>query len=114
MKRFPCPSVDKIVKVMKKKRYKVFENLKGHDLNLVGIRTSSIEANTFDDWLTVFYKFDNVWNSFAFPATTDPGTFYRKEPLNVKGTAVMKPGQYRGAYKIGLLGDTRRWSRRRR
>ena len=102
MKRFPCPSVDKIVKVIKKKGYKVFESPKGHDLNLVGIRTSSVEANMFDDWLTVFYKFDNVWNFFAFPATTDPGTFYRKEPLNVKGTAVMKPGQYRGAYKIGL------------
>ena len=65
MKRFPCPSVDKIVKVIKKK---------GYDLNLVGIRTSSIEANMFDDWLTVFYKFDDVWNFFAFPATTDPGS----------------------------------------
>ncbi|TDI83094.1 MAG: hypothetical protein E2O76_13375 [Caldithrix sp.] len=86
---------------MQGKGYRVFENRKGHDLNLVGIRTSSVDANTFNDWVTAFYIFNDDWNFFAFPATTDPGTFYRKEPLNVKGTAVMKPGQYRGAYKIG-------------
>lgn len=48
-----------------------------------------------------FYFFDDNWNYFAFPATTDPGTFYRKNPLNVKGTAVLKPGQYRSVYKVG-------------
>lgn len=42
-----------------------------------------------------------MWNYFVFPATTDPGTFYRENPLSVKGTAIMKPGQYRGAYMIG-------------
>ena len=98
---FLCPDVNSIIKVMEKKKYKVFKNSKGHDLNIVGIRSSSIDANTFNDWITVFYKFNKVWNFFAFPATTDPGTYYRKKPMNVKGTAVMKPGQYRGAYAIG-------------
>ena len=101
MATFQCPDVHTIINVMQGKGYRVFENRKGHDLNLVGIRSSSVEANTFDDWVTAFYIFNDDWNFFAFPATTDPGTFYRKEPLNVKGTAVMKPGQYRGAYKIG-------------
>ena len=101
MATFQCPDVHTIINVMQGKGYRVFENRKGHDLNLVGIRTSSVDANTFNDWVTAFYIFNDDWNFFAFPATTDPGTFYRKEPLNVKGTAVMKPGQYRGAYKIG-------------
>lgn len=101
MAAFQCPDVHTIINVMQGKGYRVFENRKGHDLNLVGIRTSSVDANTFNDWVTAFYIFNDDWNFFAFPATTDPGTFYRKEPLNVKGTAVMKPGQYRGAYKIG-------------
>ncbi len=101
MATFQCPDVYTIINVMQGKGYRVFENRKGHDLNLVGIRTSSVDANTFNDWVTAFYIFNDDWNFFAFPATTDPGTFYRKEPLNVKGTAVMKPGQYRGAYKIG-------------
>lgn len=98
---FPAPKVDDIVSVMNTKGYSVFKNTKGHDLNIVGIRTESIEEEKFNDWLAVFYTFDGSWNYFAFPATTDPGTFYRKNPLNVKGTAVLKPDQYRGVYKIG-------------
>ena len=95
------PKVEQIINVIKKKNYKIFTSPKGHDLNLVGIRTADNKASSFNDWLTVFYMFEKVWNYFAFPATTDPGLFYRKSPLCVKGTAVMKPGQYRGAYMVG-------------
>ena len=91
----------RIMEVMRNKGYRVFENPAGYDLNMVGIRTASMKANRFDDWITVFYIFNQNWNFFAFPATTDPGTFYRQNPVNVKGTAVLKPGQYRRAYKIG-------------
>ena len=99
------PSVLEIISVMKNKNYRVFNNSKGHDLNIVGIRTSSIKANTFNDWITVFYFFDKQWNFFAFPATTDPGTYWRLNSMNVKGTAVLKPGQYRSAYRIGKHND---------
>mgnify|MGYP006919324757 CR=1 FL=1 len=95
------PVLPEIIRAMLSKSYRVFQNEKGHDLNIVGIRTSDNRANTFNDWLTVFYRFQHTWNYFAFPATTDPGTYYRKHPLNVRGTAVMQPGQYRGAYMIG-------------
>lgn len=101
MSRIACPAVDDIVHVMRAKNYRVFESPNGHDLNIVGIRNSSSRANAFDDWLTVFYWFDGIWNMFAFPATTDPGTYYREHPINVRGTAIMKPGQYRRAYKVG-------------
>jgi hypothetical protein len=86
---------------MAAKNFKVFESPNGHDLNLVGIRNSKSRANKFDDWLTVFYWYDGAWNRFAFPCTTDPGTYYRENLLNVRGTAIMKPGQYRGAYMVG-------------
>ena len=98
---FPAPKVDQIISVMKNKGYQLFDDAKGHDLNIVGIRTASTEEEKFNDWLTVFYIFDAVWNYFAFPATTDPGLFYRKNPINVKGTAIVVPGQYRGVYKVG-------------
>ena len=101
MPRIICPAVENIVAVMRGKQYRVFENPNGHDLNLVGIRNSSSSANQFDDWLCTFYWFDGVWNLFAFPGTTDPGIYYRENPLNLRGTAIMKPGQYRGAYKVG-------------
>ncbi len=101
MPRIQCPSVEEIVAVMRGKKYKVFKNPNGHDINLVGIRNSSSRANRFDDWISAFYWYDGIWNQFAFPGTTDPGTFYRENPLNVRGTAIMKPGQYRRAYKVG-------------
>lgn len=101
MARIQCPSAEEIVSVMRGKDYRVFENPSGHDINLVGIRNSSSRANSFDDWLGLFYWFDGTWNMFTFPGTTDPGTYYRENPLNVRGTAIMKPGQYRRAYKVG-------------
>ena len=101
MSKFDCPHVTDIVAVMQGKGYRVFDNASGHDLNIVGIRNSASRANRFDDWITIYYWFDESWNLFAFPGTTDPGTFYRESPINVRGTAIMKPGQYRRAYKIG-------------
>jgi hypothetical protein len=95
------PNVSQLISALELKDYLVFSNPKGYDLNIVGIRTADRSANTFNDWITVFYTFAGVWNHFAFPATTDPGTFYRENPINVRGTAIMKPGQYRGAYMIG-------------
>lgn len=94
-------TVEKFLAVMQKKNYRIFKNKRGHDLNIVGVRTKDNTANSFNDWITVFYLFDGTWNFFAFPGTTDPGTYYRKNPINVRGTAIMKPGQYRGIYKIG-------------
>lgn len=93
--------VGNIIAAMHAKEYRVFESEKGHDLNLVGIRTDDDTANAFNDVVSVFYRFDGRWNFFAFPATTDPGTFFRENPINLKGTAIMKPGQYRGAYMVG-------------
>ncbi len=80
----------------------IFENPAGYDLNIVGIRSDDMTANTFNDWLTVFYKLKGQWVFFAFPATTDPGLYWRENPMNVNGTAIIVPGQYRGAYSLGL------------
>jgi hypothetical protein len=101
MPRIQCPAAENIVATMRSKNYRVSENPNGHDLNLVGIRNSSSDANRFDDWLCAFYWFDGIWNLFAFPGTTDPGIYYRENPIELRGTAIMKPGQYRGAYQVG-------------
>lgn len=95
------PSVKDIIRVMQEKQYRVFENKKGYDLNIVGIRSLQINQEVFNDWITVFYFSDGRWNFFPFPGTTDPGSFYLQSPINVKGTAILKPGQYRGSHKIG-------------
>lgn len=94
-------NLSSIIEAVAKKNYVIFDNRKGHDLNIVGIRSKDMSSNQFNDWITVFYLSDKTWNFFSFPATTDPGTFYRQNPIYVKGTALLKPDQYRGAYKIG-------------
>jgi len=97
----PYLDPSRIAAVMESLSYSVRRDRRGHDLNIVGIRTRDNVANTFNDWVTVFYLLGAQWNFFAFPATTDPGAYYRRAPLNVKGTAVLKPGQYPGAYRLG-------------
>lgn len=98
------PKLSRILTAMRSKGYKVFTGSKGLDLNIVGIRSSSRKAGQFDDWITVFWTTGTGWEFHAYPATTDPGTKYLTKPLRSvrhKGTAILKPGQYRSAYKIG-------------
>ena len=95
-----APSIIAIINAMKMKGYRVFDNPNGHDLNIVGIRSRVRRANKFDDFIIVFYRLDEQWCYMAFPATTDPGVYWLEHPLSKLGTAILKPGQYRSAYKI--------------
>ena len=70
------------------------------DLNLFGIRAKADVPNAFNDLLGCAYTVNGEWRVHYWQGTTDPGLFYRQNPMNVKGTAVLVPGQYRGVYKI--------------
>lgn len=73
-----------------------------YNLNIVGVRSPPGEVNTFDDELHLIYKDDrDEWVDLSFACTTDPGLYWLKRPMNVGGTAILKEGQYRGAYLIG-------------
>lgn len=48
-----------------------------------------------------YEKFVNKYRVLLFNATTDPGTYYLENPVNVKGAAVLKEGIYKDAFKIG-------------
>jgi len=94
---------DAILKVMKEKKYKIFESgKKNYDLNIVGVRTADDEPNSFNDMLYVGWYFNDQWYVMAFPCTTDPGLYWLKEPMNDMGTAIVKPGQYPGMLEVGL------------
>lgn len=72
------------------------------ELNLFGIRNKDSQANTFDDYVGCIYReIGGGYVVMAFPATTDPGIFYRENPINVDGTAIIVPGQYLDCYQIG-------------
>lgn len=72
------------------------------NLNLIGIRSSDRQANTFNDRLCVLYEQQNSEVLETYPITTDPGTYYRKNPINVDGTAVLAPGHYPRCWAIGV------------
>ena len=58
-------------------------------------------TNKFDDHITLSYKDNGEWVYRCYNATTDPGKHWLRTLLNPRGTAILVPGQYRGAYKIG-------------
>ena len=95
-------TVKNIIKVLKEKDYAVFEeDSKKFNLNIVGIRTNDQQSNRFNDGMVIFWRYLGRWNSIGFPITTDPGTYWRKNPMNVKGTAILKEGQHKGMWKVG-------------
>lgn len=72
-----------------------------YELNIVGIRGRSTVANRFDDEIHVFYKTGPLqWHYHVFKATTDPGTYWLRQPMQPQGTAILAQGQYVGAYHI--------------
>lgn len=91
---------------VKSKGYIWFNSNKDYDVNIVGIRNTATQrrvTNRFDDWITVSYKINNIWQFNIWACTTDPGiTHTTQRLLNPLGVARLVPGQYRGAYEIGL------------
>lgn len=95
-------TLTQIKEAMRKKGYSFFE--KGdYNLNIIGIRKVSDQIdNLFDDTLFLAYKVEDRFNVQQFDITTQPGAYYMKNPMNKLGTAILVPGQYKGAYTIGL------------
>lgn len=95
------PTLERTLAVMENKGYKVFTTDAGFDLNIVGIRTKELQANRFDDFMTVFYRMHGEWIFNAFKCTTDPGAYWLENPMSEMGTAILKEGQYRRGYRLG-------------
>jgi hypothetical protein len=72
------------------------------NLNLIGIRASDRQANTFNDVLCVAYEKGKQPVLETYPITTDPGLYYRRNPINVEGTAILAPGHYPHCWAIGM------------
>lgn len=99
MKKF---TPEQVLEVFKKKGYSVDSTIGGR--NMFGIRNNDALADTFDDSIGILWMNPNTsnWDILQFDATTDPGSYYRLKPMNVNGSAIIIPGQYKNVYKIGL------------
>ena len=84
------------------KGYKFFDTPdKKLNINIIGVRRDNQGTNTFDDFLLVMYREEELMISNRWQVTTDPGKYWLQNPINPKGTAVLAPQQYRGTWKIG-------------
>ncbi len=93
--------LSKIKGILRSKGYELYT--KPNQLNIVGIRSTSTIPNRFDDEIHVFYKVAPLkWHYHVYKVTTDPGTFWLRNPMQPQGTAILAQGQYKGAYRIGL------------
>lgn len=66
--------------------------------HLIGIRSKANIANKFDDAMIVI----NGDTMKAYSCTTNPGTHWLQNLLNVKGTALLKPAQYIDTWQVGM------------
>lgn len=88
---------------MKSRDYVVFENdSKPYNLNIVGVRSTNIEVDKFNDLMFVFWKYKGYWNQLIMPCTTLAGLYYLEKPTNPKGCAILVEGQYRSTYALDL------------
>lgn len=95
--------INNLIKTLENKGYKVFkEDTKPYNINIVGIRSNNRNPNSFDDEICLFWNYENRWNLKRYKVTTDPGLVYLLDPLSDAGTAILKEGQYRSGYRIGL------------
>lgn len=87
--------------ISKQKNYVLYT--KPYQLNIWGFRNSETKSNRFDDEIHVFYKTNSInWEYHIFKATTDPGTYWLKDPMRPEGTAILEQGQYVDTYALGI------------
>ena len=74
------------------------------NLNLVGVRNPNADPadDAYGCYHTAFWKYRGDWEFRSWEATTWPGRRYLLHPINGKGCAILKPGQYRGCYGLSL------------
>lgn len=98
---------DLVIKIFDKNKW--VYNLDPYYINILAIRGYDISGfndnkdNIFNDTLCIFGN-DFYTNGLfqMYKCTTDPGEYYYEHLLNPKGVAILCPGQYVGAYCLGI------------
>lgn len=94
-------SYEHVKEVYEKMGYDFYDK-NDYNVNVFGIRSDNNIPNKFDDFVCIAYKQNGLGKVKVYDATTDPGLYWLKEPMNVNGTAIMVPGQYKRVYRVGL------------
>jgi len=70
-------------------------------VNVFGIRSADSTPDTFNDIVGFACATTSGWLVRAYRATTDPGLFYLRNPMNTEGTGIVVPGHYPDSHVIG-------------
>lgn len=95
-------TLQNIIKTAENKGYSI--DKRPFKLNLIGVRNlQATSQKKFDDVIAYFYYDQNgkLVGKVA-TATTDPSTYWLNEPMNPKGAAILKAGEYKDSWGIGL------------
>lgn len=73
-------------------------------LNLIGVRNSAATSQKYFDDVIAFFYYDDKGNLVGkvAPGTTDPSVYFLQNPMATRGTAILKSGQYKDTYGIGM------------
>ena len=93
---------NRIVPTANKLGYKLYTDRP----NIVAIRNNIKSNNTFNDSLFVFWldKDMRLTRYHRYIITTEPGLPWLLKPMNKRGAAILKPGQYIDTYALGFHG----------
>jgi peptidoglycan hydrolase-like protein with peptidoglycan-binding domain len=91
-------STDDIIAAVRRLGYTLFDDGRW---NIIGIRSAAVGTNAFDDELHILRRTPSGWEHFAYPITTDPGSYYLRTPMNGTATAAVAPGQYPDSHGWG-------------
>lgn len=90
-----------LIDAVEKLGHSVFKgDTKPYNLNIVGIRAIKPATNRFNDLMCVFWKYEGQWNIYKMQCTTLPGLHWLENPMNPKGCAILKEGQYKSTYSV--------------
>jgi hypothetical protein len=74
------------------------------ELNLIGVRnTADAQSNKFNDMIIAIWVDEQTDREriLVCDATTDPGVYYRENPLNLEGTGILPAGFYPKLWQLG-------------
>jgi len=96
-------NIDTIKKIALLNKWNLFENnSKCYNLNIWNVRSSNRIAGKFDDIQLVFFRDkQGNWIFETFEITTDPSEISLVNMKNKLGVAIVKRGQYIGAWRYG-------------
>jgi hypothetical protein len=71
------------------------------NINLIGIRRPREHADQWADGIALAFEQRQRPVVLEFEATTTPGKHYLHRPITERGTAILAPGHYPRAFKLG-------------